>query len=519
MERHQFDYLVIGSGLAGLTFALRAAPHGRVCVLTKAEISDSNTQWAQGGIAAAVGEADSWELHERDTLIAGAGLCDPAAVRHLVQRAPDAIDWLIGMGAQFDTDGSDLSLGREGGHSMNRIVHHADKTGWEVERAVVKAVRANDRIVVMENAFVTSLLFDGERCGGAVAHVEDLGEFRVEARATMIASGGCGKLYQHTTNPPVATADGIALAADVGAEVKDMEFMQFHPTTLYHPQMRSFLITEAVRGAGGTLRNHLGERFMYDYDERLELAPRDVVARAIVAEMKKHGTWCVYLDATHLDPKTLRHEFPTIWDRLRSIDIRMERDWIPIVPAQHYSCGGVATDLNGRTTVPGLYASGEVASTGVHGANRLASNSLLEAMVFSMSAADACRDEPPVVGAEPAANPHCIAEAEAVRIRRAAQRLMTEHVGIVRNFEGLHKAEKALAESMHQVHALPQAPFARYPMETRNLLVAAQFVVAGALTRDRNVGLHFNEDLVDAPAPSIAEESRSAEPVPHRAAD
>ena len=473
MERQQFDYLVIGSGLAGLTFALRAAPHGRVCVLTKAEISDSNTQWAQGGIAAAVGEADSWELHERDTLIAGAGMCDPEAVRHLVQSAPSAIEWLIQMGARFDSDGDDLALGREGGHSMNRIVHHADKTGWEIERAVVKAVRENDKIVVVENAFVTSLLTDGDRCAGAVAKIEDLGYVQVEARATMIASGGCGKLYQHTTNPAVATADGIALASEIGAEIRDMEFMQFHPTTLYHPQLRSFLITEAVRGAGGTLRNHLGERFMYDYDERLELAPRDVVARAIVAEMKKHGTWCVYLDATHLNPKQLIHEFPTIWDRLRSIDIRMERDWIPIVPAQHYSCGGVATDLNGKTNIPGLFASGEVARTGVHGANRLASNSLLEAMVFSMSAADACKDEPSPKASHPVSTPHCIAEAEAVRIRRAAQRIMTEHVGIVRNFEGLRKADKSIAESIHQFHSLPPAPFARYPMETRNLLAAA----------------------------------------------
>jgi len=294
METRKFDYLVIGSGLAGLAFALRASTHGTVGVITKAEISESNTQWAQGGIAAAVGEADSWDLHERDTLVAGAGLCDEEAVRFLVQEAPAAIQWLVDLGAEFDSaQGGELSLGREGGHSRHRIVHHADKTGAEVERAVVKAVRDNPKITVYERTFATELLTDGDRCVGAVAEVEELGPVVFRARATLLATGGCGKLYQHTTNPSVATADGIALAGRAGAVIENMEFMQFHPTTLFHPQLRSFLITEAVRGAGGTLRNHLGRRFMYDFDERLELAPRDVVARAIEAEMAKHETWCV----------------------------------------------------------------------------------------------------------------------------------------------------------------------------------------------------------------------------------
>lgn len=494
MNVHRFDFLVLGSGLAGLTYALHASKRGTVGILTKGEITESNTTWAQGGIAAAVGEADSWELHERDTLVAGAGLCDERAVRHLVRNAPRAIEWLLKLGARFDLNGSDLSLGREGGHGMNRIVHFQDRTGWEIERAVSEAVRADSNITVFPHAFATSLLSDGDRCVGAAAEVNGLGARYFLAGSTMLATGGCGKMYQHTTNPPVATADGIALASDVGARIAGMEFMQFHPTTLYHPQMRSFLITEAVRGAGGTLRNHLGRRFMYDYDPRLELAPRDVVARAIEAEMKKHETWCVYLDATHLPPERLHHEFPTIWDKLRKVEIEMEKDWIPIVPAQHYSCGGVVTDLEGRTSVPGLFAAGEVASTGVHGANRLASNSLLEAIVFAESAAKASEG-----GAgerfELVREARSVPEADAVRLRRRLQRTMMSQVGIVRTFAGLGEQKETVASILAELDALPSAPFSAYTLEARNLAVAAGRVVDGALARDRNVGLHFNADL------------------------
>ncbi len=478
--------------MAGLTYALRCK--GSVCVLTKGEVTDSNTSWAQGGIAAAVGEADDWELHERDTLIAGAGLCDVEAVRYLVQKAPEAIEWLRHLGARFDLEEGDLALGREGGHSRNRIVHHADRTGWEVERVVVERVRQEKRITVFPHAFATGLLQDGGRCVGVAAHVNGLGERDFLGESVMLATGGCGRMFQHTTNPPVATADGIALASAAGAEIRNMEFMLFHPTTLYHPQLRSFLISEAVRGAGGTLRNHLGRRFMYDYDERLELAPRDVVARAIEAEIKKHGTWCVYLDTTHLHADRLKVEFPTIYERLASINIFMEKDWIPVVPAQHYSCGGVVTDLSARTSIPGLFAAGEVACTGVHGANRLASNSLLEAIVFATAAAGA-DGAPTGMEFEPAARPKSISEADGVRIRRALQRTMTNHLGIVRSFAGMAEAKEVVNGLLDEYGSLSESNFSAYPLETHNLLIAAQYVIDGALNRRANVGLHYNSDL------------------------
>lgn len=494
MTFERFDYLVVGSGLAGLTFALKASEHGSVCVLTKAQITDSNTNWAQGGIAAAVGEADDWHLHEEDTLIAGAGLCDPEAVRFLVTQAPAAIEWLRSLGARFD-----LHLGREGGHSRNRIVHHADKTGWEVERVVSDAVRRNPKITVFENAFVTTLVSHNGRIAGLTAQVADRGLMGFQGRATLLATGGAGMLYSRTTNPRVATADGIGLAHRVGAKIADMEFMQFHPTVLYNQQLKGFLVTEAVRGSGGTLRNHVGRRFMYDYDARLELAPRDVVARSIEREMQRLKTWCVYLDTTHLTPGQLQEEFPTIWDKLREVSIEMEKDWIPVTPGQHYSCGGVVSDLNAKSSVPGLYVAGEVARTGVHGANRLASNSLLEAMVFATSGAESVRDEPSFEGhvSDPI-QPHCIPESEAVRIRHALQHTMSEGVAVFRTNESLKKAKERIAELMSDYESKTAATYSQYCLETSNLLIAGQMTVEGALARTSNVGLHYNADLENA---------------------
>lgn len=508
-KTEKYDFIVIGSGLAGLSFALSVADHGTVCVLTKAEITDSNTQWAQGGIAAAVGESDTWSAHEQDTMIAGGFINDPTAVRYLVQNAPAAIEWLEKLGARFDREHGELTLGREGGHSTHRIVKHADKTGWEVERTMVSAIRGHKNITVYEKTFVTSLIIADGVCKGCQADVNGLGEKVFAAKAVMLATGGCGRMYMHTTNPRVATGDGIGLAHDAGAEIKDMEFMQFHPTTLYHPQMRSFLITEAVRGAKGTLRNHHGRRFMYDYDPRLELAPRDVVARAIDAEMKKRETWCVYLDTTHLESELLEQEFPTIFEKLKTIGIEMDRDWIPVVPAQHYSCGGVCTDIHGQTTIPGLYAAGEVSRTGVHGANRLASNSLLEAMVFAKSASESAVNL--YADIESSLDPvsiKCISEADSVRLRTKLQHQMTSGAGIVKTTKGLKETVKLIKGLLADYDRLPEAPFSSHPLETRSLILAAQYVAEQALARTSNIGLHFNEDLPTESAPSTPVEAQ-----------
>ncbi len=499
------DFLVLGSGLAGLTFALHAAGHGQVTILTKAELFESNTSYAQGGIAAAIGESDSWKLHEEDTLTAGAGLCDPGAVRFLVQNAPDSIHWLATLGVRFDreegaTSLTDWALGREGGHSRNRIVHHADRTGWEVERAMNAAVRAHPNVKIFENAFATDLLQADGRCVGARAVLAEEREVDFLAAQTMLATGGAGRLYQHSTNPRIATGDGLALALRAGVPCSDLEFVQFHPTTLYHPQLRSFLITEAARGEGGTLRTHDGDRFMYDFDEQLELAPRDIVARAIDEEMRRRDTWCVYLDLTHLPRERIERHFPTIIEKLNSVGIQPHRHWIPIVPAQHYMCGGVITDLTAQTGMPGLLASGEVARTGVHGANRLASNSLLEAMVFAKAGAQAAvatKIERPTHFEEPQVR-RCVPESDAIRLRRVLQKIMMERVGIVRRDAGMNSALMESEALLSDFAALPEAPYSQYSMEAHNLLTVAPHLIRAALARRENVGLHFNADLVQS---------------------
>jgi L-aspartate oxidase len=401
-ERHDFDYLVLGSGLAGLFYALRVAEHGRVGVVTKRAADDSATAWAQGGIAAVQAEDDSFEDHVQDTLVAGAGLCHEDVVQHVVERAPAMIEALVRLGARFDAPepgepgGGGFALGREGGHTRRRILHHRDTTGRELERAALERARAHPNIAFFEQHLGVDLIT--ARRSGVPGPDRCLGAYVLDARSnlvhrflapiTFLATGGAGKVYLYTSNPDVASGDGVAMAYRAGATVANMEFMQFHPTCLFHPQAKSFLITEAVRGEGGVLRSLSGDAFMSRYHEMADLAPRDVVARAIDAELKRSGAEHVWLDIAHRDPAFVRERFPHIHQRCLEFGIDITREPIPVVPAAHYTCGGVRTDLRGETDLPSLFAAGEVSCTGLHGANRLASNSLLECVVFADAAAD-----------------------------------------------------------------------------------------------------------------------------------
>lgn len=511
MSVHRADFLVVGSGIAGLTFALRAAEQAEVVVITKKERSESNTNYAQGGIAGVLSPEDAFELHIQDTLNAGAGLCDADAVRVLVHEGPRQIRRLIELGARFDmerdADGNPvLALGREGGHSRNRIVHYADQTGWEIERTLLEATRHHPRITVHEHFFATDLILrDGECIGVWVlnTHSEEMEAF--VGRAVLLATGGCGQVYPHTTNPPIATGDGIAMAWRSGACIANMEFMQFHPTTLYHPDARSFLISEAVRGEGGILRLPDGTPFMERYHPMKDLAPRDVVARAIDSETKRLGTPCVYLDITHHSEEFLRQRFPVIYSRLQSVGIDMAREWIPVVPAAHYMCGGVLTDLHGATAIPRLYAAGEVTCTGVHGANRLASNSLLEALVFADRAAihalDArlseCKPEP-LPPPEAFTKEHEQFEAlESQEVRQHLHTVMRHKVGIVRQLALLERAAEELQQIEAWAKAAAQArPHSVQAWEDWNLSITGKLIVQCALRRRESRGLHT---LIDYP--------------------
>ncbi len=513
------DFLVIGSGLAGLTYALHVARHGSVALVTKKKRTDANSSWAQGGIAGVIAEDDSFELHKQDTLIAGAGLCREEAVEVLVREGPERIRELIRLGAGFnmETDpmGQEvLSLGREGGHSRNRIVHTADYTGWECERTLLEAVRSNANIQVYEHYFVTDLMVsptpDVRECLGAFALNTDTGELQLfRAKATLLATGGCGQVYRHTTNPTVATGDGVAMAWRAGARIANMEFIQFHPTTLYHPEARGFLITEALRGEGGILQHEDGERFMERYDARRELAPRDIVARAIVSELKRKDVPCVFLDVTHLDIDFLKSHFPTVYERCQSVGIDISKQPIPIVPAQHYQCGGVITDLNGATNIARLYAAGEVACTGVHGANRLASNSLLEAMVFGDRAARSAVCLSPPQDADAPSSPSSgakeayIGNASEIDVERLADRIryvMQKYVGIVRTTSELESVDVELTRIANELTERPATNVAA--LETANVCLVAQLIVASALKRHESRGLHYT---VDYPMPVESE--------------
>ncbi|MEL6345999.1 MAG: L-aspartate oxidase, partial [Myxococcota bacterium] len=399
------DVLVIGSGLAGLSFALKVAPHASVTILTKRERVQSNTRWAQGGIAAAWLDDDSWQAHVEDTLIAGAGLCRREVVEHTAREARVRVEELISLGVNFDRldhDPDQYSLHKEGGHSARRILHSKDLTGSEIMRALLAQVDQHPDIELLEHWMALDLITAGwtarrdgrlppipDRVQGCYAlntRTKEVHAF--SAKVVALCAGGAGKVYLYTSNPDVATGDGIAMAYRAGAEVANMEFVQFHPTCLYHPDARNFLISEALRGEGGRLRLKSGERFMARYDDRMELAPRDIVARSIDAELKRTGNECVYLDMSHLAPATVKRKFPNIYARCKQYGIDISTDPIPVVPAAHYMCGGVKTDLKGESAIQNLFAIGETACTGLHGANRLASNSLLEACVFAHHAAE-----------------------------------------------------------------------------------------------------------------------------------
>src|SRR5438552_6353306 len=506
--RHQVDYLVLGSGIAGLSFALQAARHGSVAVVAKRSRSETNTAYAQGGIAAVFGPQDSFDQHIRDTLVAGAGLCREDAVRVTVTEGPARVRELIELGAEFtkDTTPFGYHLTREGGHSQRRVVHAADLTGREVERTLLEAA-AQAGVQFFEEQHAIDLIMSSkvhssapDRTLGAYALDLRTGEVNAfVARVVLLATGGAGKVYLYTSNPDVATGDGLAMAHRAGAAVANLEFIQFHPTCLYHPEAKNFLISEALRGEGGILRNKAGEAFMERYDPRKELAPRDVVARSIDSELKRRGDDSAFLDMTHLGKAFLVEHFPHIYTTCRAFGFDMAVTPIPVVPAAHYVCGGVCTDLQGRTTLPGLLAAGEVACTGLHGANRLASNSLLEGLVFGHRAADAARG----ISAESVRSPsvpdwdpgRAVPPDEGVIVKQnwdEIRHLMWNYVGIVRTDKRLARAQRRLDNLAGEIQEYYWGYLVdRDMLELRNLAEVAQLIVACAQERKESRGLHY----------------------------
>lgn len=507
------DFLVIGSGIAGLSFALQAANHGKVALVTKKEITESATNYAQGGIASVFSEEDTFESHREDTIVAGAGICHEDVVKMVVEEGPEVIRTLIEWGVKFTTRGDSYDLTREGGHSKRRIFHADDLTGREIERALVTAAFEHPNITVYENHTAIDLITaskinkapaEQNKCYGA--YVLDVVNNKVKtipARITLLASGGAGKVYLYTCNPDVASGDGVAMAYRAGALISNMEFMQFHPTTLYHPQAKSFLISEAVRGEGAILRRKDGTPFMEKYHKLKDLAPRDVVARAIDNEMKTYGDDCVYLDITHKDPDFVKSRFPNIYRTCLKFCLDMTKEWLPVVPAAHYLCGGVVSDMNGETNVKHLYAIGEVAFTGLHGANRLASNSLLEAAVFAgrsyrhaveqlkNSRFDSLDIPDWDSGTATDSDEMVVVSQNWDEIRR----FMWNYVGIVRS-------NKRLQRALNRIKLI-QEEIAEYYwdfiitsdlIELRNIATVAELIILCAMQREESRGLHYNID-------------------------
>ena len=506
----RFDILVIGSGLAGQSAALRLAQTRKVGLISKRFLEDSASSWAQGGIAAVLDSQDSIEAHIRDTITAGAFLNDPKATRFVIENGRRAIDWLIEQGVPFTRNEAGYHLTREGGHSARRVIHVADATGLSVQTTLTQKVRANPNITVLERHIAIDLItgeklgLANKRCYGAYALDSDSGEvLTIGAQHTLIATGGAGKVYLYTTNPDTSTGDGIAMAWRAGCAVANMEFIQFHPTCLYHPEAKSFLISEAVRGEGGLLLLPDGTRFMPEHDARAELAPRDVVARAIDFEMKKRGLDCVYLDISHKPAAFLKEHFPNILARCLELGIDITREPIPVVPAAHYTCGGITIDRHARTNIQGLYAAGEASCSGLHGANRLASNSLLECIVYAEAAANDILTQAAIALPQ-------LPEWDASRVSDPDEEIVISHnwdelrrfmwgyVGIVRTTKRLQRAQR-------RIHLLEREIEEYYSnfrvshdlIELRNLVVTADLIVRCALKRHESRGLHFNRDYPD----------------------
>jgi len=516
--RKYVDFLVIGSGIAGLTYALKAAKHGKVCIVTKAKLDDTATSYAQGGIAAVTYNPDSYEKHIQDTLIAGDGLCDEHIVRITITESTERIRDLIHWGIKFDkTKSGKFDLAKEGGHSEYRVLHHKDSTGREIENTLVEQVRKHPMIEVIEDNFAIDIITEhhlGIEVNRRTPHITCFGAYLLNPRThlvdtilsktTLIATGGAGQVYSTTTNPPISTGDGIAMVYRAKGTIENMEFMQFHPTALYNPQEKhSFLISEALRGFGGILKNSEGKEFMQKYDSRLSLAPRDIVARAIDNELKILGDDNVYLDCRHLPKNELINHFPTIYAKCLSIGIDITRDMIPVVPAAHYTCGGIKVDEHGRSSINHLYASGECSCTGLHGANRLASNSLLESLVFSHRASeDAIKTAKniefnnliPDWNAEGMVfNEEMILITQSLR---ELQSIMSAYVGIVRSNLRLKRAFDRLEILYQETEALYNKSILTPRIcELRNLINVGYLIIKAATNRKESRGLHYSLDF------------------------
>ncbi len=518
-DESTFDVLVIGSGAAGLSLALAVAPHARVGVISKGPLQESSTYYAQGGIAAVLDETDSIASHIEDTLDSGAGLCDPEAVRFIVENGRAAVEKLIGYGVDFTTEANpetgaaEYHLTREGGHSHRRVIHAADATGRAVETTLIGQVLGHGNITLLDHHIAVDLVSDEDRCVGA--YVLDIKKGRViacGARAVVLATGGASKVYLYTSNPDGSTGDGMAMAWRAGARIANMEFTQFHPTCLYHPEAKSFLITEAVRGEGGHLLLAGGERFMKKFDERGELAPRDIVAHAIDHEMKRTGDACVFLDISHKPADFITEHFPTVYNRCLEFGFDMTQQPIPVVPAAHYTCGGVMTDLHGKTNIAGLYAIGEVAYTGLHGANRIASNSLLECLVLSESAGRdivatlaAIAPPPPLAAWDESLVRDSDEDVVIAHNWDEIRRFMWDYVGIVRTDKRLQRASRRIDLLRREIADY----YGNYKissdlLELRNLAQVAELIIRSAMARKESRGLHYTLDYPDSDAAAVA---------------